>query len=655
MNERGQQVERIVEAMGGLESEVEFDRAVATLASWCSTFVRQYEAAESDSDIPLAFLGWLGTSSGVPNETVHAIRGGLKDGLHACLGRSDHEWRDVSAVVLGRAASGALVQELRTADLRADTLVPRLFQLCGVDSLAHEALTAALAEALRQDEAARTAMLVHLGECVDNIDRNPGKFVYESDRGPFDSFVREWRGNPSIADLWRGSGQQFIPIFDLLDFVDAALGAAPAEVLQILDRWRFPHPLDWILTRNSICHDRDRIAELIQLAPSSIEGGTWNGSILALLILKEADNYCRDLWHAAQRNEADLEGTQELLYSWLKDVAAIVARRDDGTFLSAHWLLMKSLDERFERRSSGENSLLPQLEMIGWIGNSLVQAGLGGRDIDEASSRWRNDDAGGLDVLASMAMLDRLGSNTVLDSQALLSRLDDLLVSRDPCFRVESTFDVGVVGFADSSIGYLLAMEGCADRWKRSWDLLTEQRRMVVHWQHTKDSDALAPSLFLVRVGLAALDWLCSESPGRRHVAGALWQTMFDAVRECWLTISVVHLAEFIERDIGRLFGRHPAVFGIATAGLDSNGTYGQRLADDLAVLGGDDMLMARCCELVSRNLHDQAHLHCALRCNDGQGRAVLGQFLRWQEVERHGRRQPHLHQAIKKLLAGME
>lgn len=651
--DRAQRAERIAEAVRRVESMTDFDLATEDLASSCLAFVCQWKSEESES-IPLSFLGYLGTlSEAFPGVADRNVRNGLRNSLDACLGQYDHELRDVSALSLGRATSAALSRGLNAGDTPAHLLVPRLFQLCEVDSLAYDVLVVELGQALREDELARRAMLGYLGECIDDIIQNPGKFVYESDRKSFDSYLHEWRASPSISDLWRGSGEQFLPRYDLLNFVDAALIAAPAETLQVLDRLRFPQPLEWILTSDSIRCDRDRITALFQLAPSSAErDGTWNQSILALLLLKEVDNYCRDLWRIVQRNDMDLDDAQDLLYSWLKQLAAAVVGRNDGTFLAIQWLVMKAMDERFERGSSGKDGFLPQLEMIGWIGDGLVEAGLRGRDIDESASLQRGEEAGSLDILTSMAVLDRLDSSAVPDFQMLLSRLDDLLVNRDPSFETEATFDVGVTGLADLNIGYLLAMDDCADRWKLSWDMLIEQRRAVLHWHHTKDSNALAPSLFLLRAGLTALDWLCSESFDRRDVAKTLWRTMFDALRECWLTVSVFHLAESIERDIGRLFCRHPEVFSASPAEPDSNRSYGQQLADDLGFLGGDDVLVARCCELVSRNLRDHAHLHDALRCNAGQGRAILQQFLHWQELERRVKKQPRLRQAVEELLA---
>ena len=668
MDGRAQRERRIREAVHRAESITGFDRTTANLAPRCLEFVRKCKLVDSESTTPSAFLAHLGATSEV-FAAAHDVRDGLRNGLDACLGCYEHEMRDVAALLLGRAASAALVEGLCAADPPADTLVPRLFQLCGVDSLTYDALTAALAGALSEDEQAGEAMFTYLGQCVDDINQHPGKFVYEQDSEPFARHVREWRASPSIVDLWRESaGQHFLPTFDRLNFVDVLLRVVPAETLEVLNRLRFPQPIDWILATNSIRYDCDRMIELVQSAPNSVDcDGKWNGSVLALLLLREADNYCQELWRAAHRNATASEEVEDLLHSWLTQVATVVVGRNDGKFLATQWLLMKSMDERLERNLVVENSFLFQLEMVGWIGGSLVEAGLRGRDLAstprsnvehsaEGSSLRGNNETASLDTLASKALLDRLGDDTVPDSQQLLSRLDILLLAnRDRDFEVEATFDVGVTGFVDSSIGYLLAMEDCTDRWKRSWDLLAEQRRVVQHWRHTKDSNALAPSLFLVRAGLAALDWLCFESVDRREVAETLWRTMFDAVRECWLTISVTHLVQSIERDIGRFFCRHPTVFGASTAKPDSNRPYSELLADDLRTLGGDDALMARCCQQVSRNLQDQTHLHHALRSDSSQGHAVLRQFVRWQQLERRVKRRPQLRQAVEKILAEME
>ena len=162
----------------------------------------------------------------------------------------------------------------------------------------------------------------------------------------------------------------------------------------------------------------------------------------------------------------------------------------------------------------------------------------------------------------------------------------------------------------------------------------------------------MAPSLFLLSTGLAALDWLCSESNSRQDEAEKLWRIVFDAAQECRLTISVVHLLRRIDRDVGRLFARHPAVFGNSDSGglRRPNRDYSDILANDLSMLGGDDVLVARCCELVSRNLNEPGVLDQALKCNSNLGHALLKQFVRWQELERDVKRESKLLEAIRKM-----
>ena len=104
------------------------------------------------------------------------------------------------------------------------------------------------------------------------------------------------------------------------------------------------------------------------------------------------------------------------------------------------------------------------------------------------------------------------GNEPADDTWNLFGRLDSLLASRDPEFESEFYLDGGTPGLPASCFGRMLAHEERpAGRWRRSWDLLVEQRRRTQHWGHTKDADALAPSVFLLAVGTAGIDWLNVE------------------------------------------------------------------------------------------------------------------------------------------------
>ena len=126
-----------------------------------------------------------------------------------------------------------------------------------------------------------------------------------------------------------------------------------------------------------------------------------------------------------------------------------------------------------------------------------------------------------------------------------------------------------------------------------------------------------------------------------------MWRVVFDGVRECWLTISLQHLVELIETHIGRLFARHPMVFGKLGGQDDSSEPatacsvedFGELLARDLAFLGGNDLMLAICCLNAYRNGATPATMNKVLNGNSARIDLLLRQFERWQKYERPLRR----------------
>ena len=245
------------------------------------------------------------------------------------------------------------------------------------------------------------------------------------------------------------------------------------------------------------------------------------------------------------------------------------------------------------------------------------------------------------------------------DDRNLLDAFDALLASRDWAFESESPLVNGGHGLPASCFGRLLAAsERPAQRWRQSWDLLVEQRRRVQHWQQTHDGDALAPSAFLLAVGLAGIDWRLSPSDSRRGEARRLWREVFDGARDCWLTISVPHLNEEMETCVGRLFARHPKVFcDPSEDGCSSDGEHGganegytDLLTQDLNLLGGDDLLLSVCCLNVCHNGVSPNALNDVLRRDSGHLDTILRQFEQWQRLERRVRRRPEIVEAVARL-----
>ncbi len=671
------------------------DRTVRDLATWFQKAVLERGGVASLERLLTADLlahsvsaaaPTGGTSAGVDDPVLHAR---LTEAVTALLRNEPHELKDVAAILYGRAVALVLVREFEDREAVDESLAMYLLSLGGADDLAYVDLAyvefvASFAEAIPTHRRAHTACLRWLERRVARINDCPGEGAYAREREAFDRFVQEWCQHPSLSRLWRdAAGDNFLVNFDGLDMMAPVLMAPvlmadPAGALSRLDEIRFPQPLEQILRYASIRNDSGLLAKLLRSAPSCVreeDEKDWNGSLLAVLVLKVVDERCGSWWREWCRQEAtaDSDVASTALSSWIADLARIVMDRKDGAFLGTQWLFLKAIDERMERGPRTPD-VLAQTSMIDWIGAGLAKAGLTGSKIagyvdfqsstdrnklSEPSSPPGNDDRSHrLSALAMMAMTDCIIGDDQVRAPDVLKWLDDLLAARDQGFKEEAFMDVRTTGFPASCVGYLLAnVEDPAERWKQSWRLLAEQRRTVQHWRQTNDSEGMAPSLFLVVSGIAALDWLCSKTNARRADPGELWRVLFDAVRECWLTVQVTNLSERMEDNIQRLFARHLMVFDGPNAKETpgQNSPYSELLANDLNALGGDDVLVAACCELAYRNGTAPSVLHQTLQHDEGRGYALLGQFVQWQEVERNAKKTTGLMRAVSDILKAVD
>ena len=686
-------------AFGKAEGLAGAETIVFDLARWCrEVLFDTYSTATVDeghgvSDL-LAFASTQSPLAVVRRVPDDAQRRSLETAFVALMEGSENEQGNVVAWLLGNALAKGLVDELSADKRQARHLLAGLQNLVESHDMVCCAFEESLRERLHDAPQARSAILSDLESCIGDINSNPGLGTFPIERKPFNAFVDEWCSKPSIGKLWRDRESPVPVHYSALTFIPAILPADRAAFLERLDGFRFPYPIHQVLQYPAILHDRDEIAAALEAAPAcSDDGRSWNGKLVALLVLKTAEAHCRERWEAMQRAEdfdrVDSEATgktRTVLSSWLGELGRIVMARPDGRFLGSQWLFMKFADERLERAlrrhaGHGREHLLRQVDLIEWIALGLSGAGLtagaisGLVDLPDSSlteqlapdrSDSDDDDVSHprLAALSTMSLIGEMtGKASTEERQTLLDRLDSLLASRDSAFEDESLTDGGAHGLPASRFGHLLANEDePAERWRQSWELLVEQRRRAQHWSQTQDGDALAPTLFLLAVGTAGVDWLLCES---EHAANAdkvkrLWQELFEGARDCWLTMPTRPLSENVETCIGRLFARHPKVFG-DDAGegdasepgvMDTGGDYGDLLARDLERLGGDDLMLAVCCLNVRHNGTAPATIDKVLKRNSGHLDAILRQFERWQELERKVRRRPKIADALKELRA---
>ena len=628
-----------------------------------------------------------------------ATRRPLEEGFTALLEGRENDLRDTLAWLFGQALAKGLVDKLADGNEPANLLLSRLLRLIGPEEVLRCAFEESFQERLHNSQSARSTILSALETRVRDINDDPGS--YTNERSALNAFVAEWRSNSSIEKVWNPSplAEAFRISCGLLSMVPCILPTDRIAVLNCLNRFDFPNPIRQFLQRPAILHDRDEIAAILKAAPTCSEDGrSWNGSLLVLLALQTAGAHCHALWGATYQAANSDDTNSELretvavtLSSWLEELGRIVMDRPDGQFLGPQWLFMKAANERRGRAHHGYPS-----DLIEWIALGLFKAGLTSREIaapvdfpevptdgnlaparsmprDPAQTQPR------LEALSMMALVHRIGGNTpATDGQKLLDRLDALLASRDSGFETEfSRLSVhgsllygspnsGTLGLPAFCFGHVLAnADEPAERWRQSWDFLGEQRRRAQHCIQTDNSDALAPSVFLLSVGTAGIGPLLSSDS--HFKARRLWRALFDGTRDCWLTTSLTHLRTHfndpIETHLGQLFAQHPKVFGDSTGQVGASepdtgqdmSSYSELLAADLDFLGGDDLMVTVCILNAHYNGATPSTIDKVLKRNTGHFDGILRQFERWQQLELQVRRRTGIVDALADLRSKLQ
>ena len=667
---------------------------VSGLAEWCrdvlfNTHLTEIENEDYDlADIltlpPVNFP--LKAFQNIPDVTRRKL---LEMRLTTLMEGSKNDQRDVLAWLFGQALAKGLVEELAEGNEPAKHLLTGLWNLVKQQDLVRQALEDSLQELLQNLPSARSAILSDIEKQISDINANPNVGTSARNREIFNSSITAWRSSPSIDQLWKVREETFSVQYDGLNIIPSILPTDRVAILNCLDRFDFPHPIRQVLRHNTILHDRDEIAAVLEDAPiCSEDGRSWNGRLLALLMLQTAEDHYHDLWQAVPQAEimddADLnlrETTKTTLVSWFEELGHIIMSRPDGRFLGPQWLLKNVTDKR-----------QPQIDLIECIAHGLSKAGLTAEMIAEfvdfpdiprpgelapaqSNSPDTENTSTRLGALSLMGMINHMRGNlSVEDRQQLLDWLDALLASRDPALKnwlnilvselqnpareAEYLLSSGIHDLPTTYCGYLLANEANpAKRWRQSWDRLIEQRRRAQHWHRTEDADALAPSLFFIAAGIWSINCLLSQPQEHLDKAKELWRELFDGTRDCWLTIPSAHLTKCIEMHIGHLFFQHPIVFSNSDLqgdvskpnGAHDTSAYIECLAQDLDLLGSDDFVLTVCCLNASRRATPEI-IDKVLKHNSGHLDVILRQFEQWQELERPSRKETKIVEALAKL-----
>ena len=670
------------------------DAMVASLAEWCRDvlFGTDMIDSEDQGNGLRVFTAVLTTQ--YPDDAFRAIsdlqrRQSLEAGFRALIEGREHPERDVIGWLFGK----ALVYALEQNNERIGLLVPKLWNTVKWDFLVSSAFVDSLRDLISRSQSDRRVIIDLLKSRIHDINDDPAiGAALSHDREELRQAVSVWRANPSIDGLRE---LEFVNFEDsLMSMIPGLLAAARNEIINCLDCLDFPHPIQQILFRPPVMHDREEIAAVLEKAPPcSNDGRSWNLHPFALLVLQVVDDHSDALWRAVHAAEGSddaepqaLETVKDTLLPWIKQLGRIIMARSDAQFLATQWLFTKLVDERQQRahyritRQSLDRRI-PQADLIEWVALGLARAGLttdmiadqvdfstlppGGKIAPSRPAPRDDSHDDLLGALFAMCLVDDVNNKSCGDMEReRLCLLDRLLASRHTGFQLERNIGGGLDSLPASYFGSLVANHTKpAERWRQSWDLLVEQRRRVQHWGKTNDSDALAPSLFLLASGISGVASLLSLPDSRPNEARDLWRVLFDNSRECWLTMTLSHLNEYIQAHIHRLFCWHPMVFGDLTFAdstakrpeLSFTDKYSQILAEDLDLLGGDDLMVSMCCLDALRNGATPTIMKDVLKRNSGRVEALISQFERWQELEREVRRKPDLVSQLREMKAEIE
>ncbi len=682
---------RLQDASEAAARVVDAEAMVVGLAEWCRDVLFAADVLDSgDRGNGLATFTAVLTTR-YPDEAFHAIsdprqRQTLEAGFRAVIERRDHSQRDV----MGRLFGKALVDALERDSEQIRLLVPKLWNVIGHEFFLASCFVDSLRDLIRRSQSVRRIIIDLLESRVNEINEDPGIGTFLSqDREGLRQAADAWSKEPSIERL---KEFEFVNFHDeLLSMIPGLLAEARDEIVDCLDRLEFPLPIQQILFRSPVIHDREEIAALLEKAPPcSDDGRSWNHHPFALLVLQVVGDHCDALWGVECADSPDdtrpqvLEKVKRTLLPWIKQLGRVIMDRSDGQFLAEQWLFTKLGDERQQRAHLGftrqsSDRRIPQADLIEWVAVGLAKAGLTtgtiadqvdfstlppGGEIAPGRPAPRDDSPDHrLGALLAMRLVDFANDNSCGDvERERLCLFDRLLASRHAGFELETNVGEGLDGMPARYLGSLVANQpNPSERWRQSWDLLVEQRRRVQHWTRTNDSDALAPSLFLLAVGVSAVAWLLSPPNSRSDEARVLWRSLFDCTRECWLTMTLSHLSESIEIHLQRLFCWHPMVYCELDVAPDASETstrcseeYAQVLSQDLDFLGGDHRMVAICILNASRNGATPAVVNDVLKRNSGHLGTLITQFEQWQEVEREVRRRPDIVAELAELRASI-
>ncbi|PCI41890.1 MAG: hypothetical protein COB46_02105 [Rhodospirillaceae bacterium] len=434
-----------------------------------------------------------------------------------------------------------------------------------------------------------------INDIIDIIAEEPAHFIYAIDQAQFPLALESFQKIKSVAVVWNferifPSSRLACPFIGLANIV---IEENPERFLQLLENYKIPGALEEELLQYKIYNDFEVLLNLLENSPIAFDGQTWNGKLVAAMILAEANNFIFKLHHHTLH--ASPEKHEMFLTSeapkHLKQLFEALLKRDDGLALGLSWL------SEYVRKSSISLSAHPQDNTL----NDLV--------IDTcakelSAQRPSLDQIQGilimppdqdrffvprmLDVLLTMCLIVFEGEPTTKSLDTLHAFYSDALDKNDLSLR--SSLAGSALSWRDFNIAKIFVMRAePAQAWNVIWnkDTLRERRRRRHYYRYTKETIVDNADTTHAHVGLAILDWLCSPEHANDNQAQSLWDDIFEGIFFEYITYTKDQYISFM----ANLFGRFPSIFD-----TQSTSKTRQKLFVLFSRFSGDVELLSVCC-----------------------------------------------------------
>ncbi|OQW90682.1 MAG: hypothetical protein BWK78_06415 [Thiotrichaceae bacterium IS1] len=420
----------------------------------------------------------------------------------------------------------------------------------------------------------------------------------------------DWEKTTELSKIWEYSWDSlpfYSPLVEILDLVRLL---EETRYLTLLDSFTYPLLVYRVLMTHR--RDCDTILSLLKGAAIVLDNDShWNKRVVALLLTEIVVSHARGLIEAVEyqlrrtsEGESNSNTFQQLreteIPNWFNEAFGVLLARTDGLVIGVAWLI--ELVERYQRelwRKRGEVEWSLTATAI-----ESLSKGLADKDysLTETSPETAKK---GLSVWLAAIFIAQKNPNLQTEAQENLWQwFEKLLIDKDQNRdqNIENHF------YSDSETltnrwipcqpaNLLAHLNRPVEKWQQAWERLQEQRRRAMHYHSTKDRSVLAPSQFLIQTGICVLDWLLERQ--EYPVAGDLWEVLYRALRETWLT-QTMDIYNVWPRLISFLFAREPLIFKGQMR--DQNIYITELLPRHLEPLWGDTELVERVQENLKSN-----------------------------------------------------